>query len=748
MATKTAVTETTETSVKTAGRKKAGTTKKKSAAKSTAKKTTKKTAASNKKLVIVESPAKAKTIKKYLGRGYEVVASMGHIRDLPKSTLGVDVENNFEPKYINIRAQSKTIKMLKEEAKTAKTVYLATDPDREGEAISWHLCQLLNLEENAENRVTFNEITKTGVQNGMAAPRKLDMDLIDAQQTRRILDRLVGYKLSPVLWKQVRRGLSAGRVQSVVVSLIVDRENEIRAFIPQEYWSIEAELTSVADLTIPANKRTFTAKFFGKNGKKIDLHNQEEADAVLKALEGVSYQVESIKKGVRQKSPAPPFITSTLQQEASRKLGFQSRRTMKAAQELYEGVEIENYGAMGLITYMRTDSLRLSEEAKAGAKAYITERYGEKYLPATPRVYKTRGNAQDGHEAIRPTTPSLTPAEVKGSLTADQYKIYKLVWERFIASQMASCLLNTVQIGIQAGEYQFKASGYSVQFDGFTVLYEEGKDEETQDEGMLPNMTEQEVLDLKKLGGSQHFTQPPARYTEASLIKTLEENGIGRPSTYSPTITTVLARNYIVREGRQLVPTQLGEVTTKLIKDHFHEFVDVDFTANMEADLDKIEEGQENWKDTLRSFYDGFEKTLAAAEQNMGEGKAYAIPDEETDEVCELCGRNMVIKVGRFGKFLACPGYPECKNTKRIVAETGGICPTCGGKIIEKTSKKGKKFFGCSNYPDCTFVTWDAPTKEKCPVCGKTLLKKPGKNGKIYCSDENCTYEQESGKDA
>lgn len=744
MATKKAV-ETAEKAVSTA---KKTTSKKTTAKKTAAKKTTgKKTAASNRKLVIVESPAKAKTIKKYLGRGYEVIASMGHIRDLPKSTLGVDIENNFEPKYINIRAQSKTIKALKEEAKKSKTVYLATDPDREGEAISWHLCQLLNLDEDAQNRVTFNEITKTGVQNGMAAPRHLDMDLINAQQTRRILDRLVGYKLSPVLWKNVRRGLSAGRVQSVVVSLIVDRENEIRAFVPQEYWSIEANLSSVTDLTLPVNKRTFVAKFYGKDNQKIELHNQEEADAVLAALEGKDYLVSSIKKGVRKKSPAPPFITSTLQQEASRKLGFQSRRTMKAAQELYEGIDVEGYGAMGLITYMRTDSLRLSDEAKAAAKEYISGRYGEKYLPKTPRVYKSKSNAQDGHEAIRPTTPSLTPLEVKDSLTADQYKIYKLVWERFIASQMEVCVLNTVQATITAGEYQFKASGYSVQFDGFTVLYEEGKDEESQEEGMLPALCEQELLKLNKLDGNQHFTQPPARYTEASLIKTLEENGIGRPSTYSPTITTVIARNYIEREGKQLVPTQLGEITTKLMKEHFQKFVDVDFTANMETDLDKIEEGKENWKDTLDHFYGGFKKTLEQAEEEI-KPEEYAIPDEETDEVCELCGRKMVVKMGRFGKFLACPGYPECKNTKRIVTETGGICPVCGGKIVEKKSKKGKKFFGCSNYPECTYMTWDTPTKETCPKCGKTLLKKAGRNGKIYCSNEQCDYEKESEKES
>ena len=709
--------------------------------KTAAKKTSAKKTAPTKKLVIVESPAKAKTIKKYLGRGYEVIASMGHIRDLPKSTLGVDVENNFEPKYINIRAQSKTIKALKEEAKKSKIVYLATDPDREGEAISWHLSQLLQLDQEAENRVTFNEITKTGVKNGMAAPRQLNMDLINAQQTRRILDRLVGYKLSPLLWKKIRSGLSAGRVQSVVVSLIVDRENEIRQFVPQEYWTIEADLRTDTDLTLPESRRSFTAKFYGKGNQKIDLQNKEEADEILEQIQSAEYRISSIKRGTRKKLPAPPFITSTLQQEASRKLGFQSRRTMKAAQELYEGIDVEGFGSMGLITYMRTDSLRISEEAKAAAKEHILNTYGEKYLPDAPRVYKTKGNAQDGHEAIRPTTPSLTPAIAKSSLTPDQYKIYKLVWERFIASQMSNCILNTVQATIDANGYTFKASGHSVQFDGFTVLYIEGKDEETQDEGMLPHLEEQELLTLLNVIGNQHFTQPPARYTEASLIKTLEENGIGRPSTYSPTITTVISRNYIERDGRQLVPTTLGEVTTQLMKDHFHKFVDVGFTANMETDLDKIEEGQENWKDTLKVFYDDFAKVLEEAEKNIGDEKI-VLPDEVTDEVCELCGRNMVVKVGRFGKFLACPGYPECKNTKRIVTETGGFCPVCGGKIVEKKSKKGKKFFGCSNYPECTYMTWDAPAKEICPKCGKSLLKKTGKNGKIYCSNEQCDFEK------
>ncbi len=700
-------------------------------------KTAKKPAAkkgAGKKLVIVESPAKGKTIKKYLGRGYEVVASMGHIRDLPKSKLGVDIENDFIPQYINIRSQSATIKELKAQAKQSSMVYLATDPDREGEAISWHLTTLLGLPEGLQNRVTFNEITKTGVKNGMAAPRTIDMDLVDAQQARRVLDRLVGYKISPLLWRKIRSGLSAGRVQSVVVSLIVKREDEILSFVPEEYWSIEAVLHK------QDNFKEFTAKFLGKNGEKIALHNKDEADAVLKELEGAHYVVQEVKLGTRKKSPPPPFITSTLQQEASRRFGFQSRRTMQAAQELYEGMDVEGFGTLGLITYMRTDSLRLSEEARQGAKEYILSAYGERYYPQTPRIYKSK-NAQDGHEAIRPTTPSLTPAMAKDSLTSDQFKIYKLVWERFMASQMESCVMKTVRVLIDANGYTFGASGYQVEFDGYTVLYEEAKDEEKAQQGMLPPLEEQEELVLQNLQGSQHFTAPPPRYTEASLIKTLEENGIGRPSTYAPTIGTVLSRRYVEREGRQLKPTELGRVTNRLITDNFHEIVDVDFTANMESQLDLVEAGELPWKQVIRDFYGEFEKELEAADKNIT-GEKIVLQDEVTDVICEKCGRNMVIKHGRYGKFLACPGYPECKNTKRLVTKAEGHCPRCGRELEEKTSKKGKKFFGCSGYPDCDFMTWDTPLKDTCPVCGKTLLRKNGKNGKIYCSNEHCDFEK------
>lgn len=688
-----------------------------------------------KNLVIVESPAKAKTIKKYLGRDYDVVASMGHVRDLPKSKLGVDVENNFEPQYINIRKQSDTIKKLKAAAKDKKKIYLATDPDREGEAISWHLAHLLNVDLEQPNRVTFNEITQSGVKNGMKNPRIVNMDLVDSQQARRIMDRIVGYKLSPFLWKKVKSGLSAGRVQSSTVRLIVDREDEIRAFTPQEYWSIEAKMLTETE------NNAFAAKYYGKNGVKQELKTKEETDEVLAALKSAQFTVESIKKGVRQKTPSPPFTTSTLQQDASIKLGFQSKRTMKAAQELYEGVDVEDIGAVGLITYMRTDSLRISDEAKEAASEYIQETYGKPYIPSTPRVYKTKGNAQDAHEAIRPSLPNITPAMVKTSLSSDQYKLYKLIWERFIASQMASALFDTVAAQISAGAYTFKASGFTVKFDGFTVLYSESKEVEEKENDMLPPLFEKQKLKAEAVEGNQHFTQPPPRYTEASLIKVLEENGIGRPSTYSATITTILARNYVEREAKQLKPTILGEVTTQLMKEHFRTVVDADFTANMEKGLDEVAEGGAKWVSVLEEFYKDFAVALSSAEIET-EGKQYKIPDEETDVICDLCGRNMVVKTGRFGKFLACPGYPECKNTKKIVTATPGFCPLCGGKILEKKSKKGKKFFGCEHNPECSFLSWDEPVAELCPSCGKTLLKKSGKAAKLYCSSEPCDYER------
>lgn len=686
-------------------------------------------------LVIVESPAKAKTIKKYLGPGYDVVASMGHIRDLPKTKLGVDIEHHFEPKYEPIKGKEELIKSLKEAAGESDKVYLATDPDREGEAISWHLAHLLNLDLKDHNRVTFNEITKSGIKNGMEHSREIDIDLVNAQQARRILDRIVGYKLSPFLWRKVRRGLSAGRVQSVAVRIIVDRENEIKAFVPEEYWSIDAMLNT------KNSKKAFAAKFYGQPGKKIEIKHKEQADEILSHLEGAEFSVGAVKKGVRKKSPAPPFTTSTMQQEASRKLGFQARRTMKAAQELYEGVEIDQMGAVGLITYMRTDSLRISEEACQAAFAFVEQKYGKEYLPSTPRVYKSNSNSQDAHEAIRPTMPELTPERVKPNLTTDQYKLYKLIWERFIASQMSNALLDTVSADIHAAGYLFKASGYSVKFDGFTVLYEEGKDEETDENGVLPALKVGDLLKVKSLQGNQHFTQPPPRYTEASLIKALEENGIGRPSTYAPTITTIIQRSYVEREGKQLKPTALGDVTTQLMKDHFKNIVDIDFTAKMEKNLDLVETGEKNWVDTLDSFYQDFDKTLGEAEKAM-EGSRVKVPHEETDITCELCGKKMVIKIGRFGKFLACSGFPECKNTKKIVVETPGICPVCGGKILEKKSKTGKKYFGCEHNPKCSFMTWDEPLDEKCPNCGSHLFKKRGKQGKIYCAKDGCDYER------
>ncbi len=676
------------------------------------------------KLVIVESPAKAKTIKKYLGGGYEVIASMGHVRDLPERRLSVDVKKGFKPKYEVIKGKEKLVEELEKLAGKSEKVYLATDPDREGEAISWHLAYLLGLDLGEKDRVTFNEITKTGVQEGMEHPRQIDIDLVNAQQARRILDRLVGYKLSPFISQKIRRGLSAGRVQSVAVRLIVDREEEIRAFVPEEYWSIDGKF-------IPK----------GAENGKIKITGKEQADEILGELENAQFVISSLKKGTRRRSPAPPFNTSTLQQEASRRLGFQARRTMKAAQELYEGVEVEGMGAVGLITYMRTDSLRISEDAMAEASQYIKGRFGDKYAPEKPRVYKTRANAQDGHEAIRPTMPPLEPERVKSSLTSDQFKLYKLIWERFIACQMANCIQATTQADISAGRYIFKASGYTITFDGFTALYEESKDEEEESSGALPPLEKGMLLKVKELKGNQHFTQPPPRYTEASLIKTLEENGIGRPSTYAATISTITAREYVVREAKQLKPTELGEVTTKLMKERFPKIVNVKFTAQMENDLDSIEEGKNNWVDTIDKFYQDFDKTLQTAKESM-QGVKIKLQEEETDFICEKCGRRMVVKTGRFGKFIACPGYPECKNIKKIVQETGAQCPKCGGKIIVKKSKRGRVFYGCDQYPNCDFVSWDEPSAETCPKCGKALFIKKGKNPKLYCITEGCGFEK------
>ena len=690
------------------------------------------------KLVIVESPAKAKTIKKYLGRGYSVVASMGHVRDLPKTKMGVDFEHDFAPQYINIKGKGKLINELKAAAKKSDKVYLASDPDREGEAISWHLAQILGLDVSEPNRVSFNEITKTGIQNGMKAPRTIDMDLFNAQQARRILDRIVGYKLSPFLWRKVRKGLSAGRVQSVAVRLIVDREKEIRAFVPTEYWSVEARHR------VEGSQAAFSSKLVGKGGKKIEIPDEATAQAIYQDIVGREFVIDSIKKGSRKRNPSPPFTTSTMQQEASRKLGFQSRRTMQAAQQLYEGIEIEGMGAVGLITYMRTDSLRISKDAQDEATAFIEKQYGKDYLPEKPRAYSARkgANTQDAHEAIRPTMPSLTPMRIKDSLSPDQYRLYSLIWKRFIASQMASSLLDTVTVNLLVEGYNFRASGFTVRFDGFTKVYIEGKDTAEDDEKSLPPIRKDSKILTDKIDLGQHFTEPPPRYTEATLIKAMEENGIGRPSTYAPTITTILGRGYVERQQKMLVPTSLGEVTTQLLEEHFQNIVDVKFTAGMESSLDEIEEGKADWVKVLHAFYGEFEETLDKAEKAM-EGTRLKVPDEETDIVCELCGRKMVIKTGRYGKFLACPGFPECKNTKAITVETGGLCPLCGGKMLEKKSKRGRKFYGCEHNPSCSFMTWDLPIPETCPKCGATLFKKTGRDAKIYCAKEGCGYERE-----
>ncbi len=684
-------------------------------------------------LVIVESPAKAKTIKKYLGPDYEVVASMGHVRDLPKARLSVDIKHGFAPKYDIIKGKEKLVKELKGLAEKSDNVYLATDPDREGEAISWHLAYILGLPEDYCKRVEFNEITKTGVTNGMEHPRAINNDLVDAQQARRILDRLVGYKLSPFISQKIRRGLSAGRVQSVALRIICDRENEIRKFKPEEYWSIDAKF-------IPkGSRKSFAATLYSDQNGKIKIQNQEQADKIEADLKDAEYTITKVRHGTRKKSPAPPFITSTLQQEASRKLGFQSRRTMKVAQELYEGVEIEGMGATGLITYMRTDSLRISNLAIDEVTKYIEQAYGKEYLPAQPRHFKSRSNAQDGHEAIRPSMPSLTPDSIKSSLTSDQYKLYKLIWSRFTACQMAECIQKTTQAEIEANGYTFKASGYYVDFPGFTALYVEGKDEAEEKSSQLPPLEKNMSARCKELKKNQHFTQPPARYTEASLIKTLEEYGIGRPSTYAATITTLTSREYVKREAKSLVPTELGEVITKLMKERFPNIVNVKFTAQMEENLDMVENGSEQWVDLLDSFYGDFEKTLKDAKAEM-EGVKLKLKEDETDIVCEKCGRKMVVKVGRYGKFIACPGYPECKNIKKYVEKTGTVCPKCGGDVIVKHTKTKRVFYGCANYPECDFVSWNEPTNEKCPNCGEILYKKKGKKPVLFCAKEGCGY--------
>ncbi len=687
-------------------------------------------------LVIVESPAKAKTIKKYLGGNYEVIASMGHVRDLPKARLSVDIKKKFAPKYEIIKGKEKLVEELKELAEKSDKIYLATDPDREGEAISWHLAYILGLPLDDNNRVEFNEITKNGVTNGMAHPRSINIDLVNAQQARRILDRLVGYKLSPFISQKIRRGLSAGRVQSVAVRIIVDREEEIRKFKPEEYWTIDAKF-------IPkGSRKSFSASLYSDANGKIKIENQEQAEKIEEDLADAEYMITKVKHGTRRKTPAPPFITSTLQQEASRKLGFQSRRTMKVAQELYEGVDIEGMGATGLITYMRTDSLRISDVAKEEAAQYILNRFGEKFLPVKPRVFKTKSNAQDGHEAIRPSMPSLSPEDVKASLTSDQFKLYNLIWNRFMASQMSDCIQKTTQAEISAKEYIFKASGYYVDFEGFTTLYVESKDTEEEKSTQLPPLEKDMPVKCKELKKNQHFTQPPARYTEASLIKALEEYGIGRPSTYAATITTITSREYVKREAKTLYPTELGEVMTNLLKERFPKIVNYKFTAQMEEKLDEVEHGQEEWVELLDEFYSDFDKTLKKAKEEM-EGVKLQLKEDQTDIICDKCGRQMVVKVGRYGKFIACPGYPECKNVLKFVEKTGVKCPKCNGDVIVKHTKKKRVFYGCSNYPECDFVSWNEPVNERCPQCGGILFKKKGKKPKLYCATEGCGFEKE-----
>ena len=734
-------------------------------------------------LVIVESPAKASTIKGYLGQNYRVIASKGHVRDLPKSTLGVDIDNDFEAHYINIRGKGDLIKELKKEVKAANKVFLATDPDREGEAISWHLSNALSLDPAKTKRVTFNEITKSTVKQAIKEPREIDMNLVDSQQARRILDRIVGYKISPLLWKTIHSGLSAGRVQSVATKIIVERENEIKSFIPEEYWTIEALLST--------GKASFTAKYYGRNSKKVELKCKEDADKVLSAVDGAPFVLTSIKKAIRTKNPLPPFITSTLQQEASKKLGFHLSRIMKVAQELYEGVNLgaQNGGVQGLITYMRTDSLRISKESAEAAKTYIVNNYGENYYPTKPRFYKSKSNAQDAHEAIRPSNVALTPDMVKSRLSADQYKLYRLIWNRFVASQMESAQYDTVNAIITANGEEFHASGSTMRFPGYRKVYD---DSESDDSKKLPELTENQTFTTEELKPEQHFTEPPARYTEATLIKFLEEMGIGRPSTYSPIITTIISRNYVKRDGKSLVPTTLGEVTTKLMDEHFPDIVNYKFTSELESNLDDIEAGKTSLLDTLKEFYKTFEAELEAATKAIGEVKI-DVPAEETDIICDKCGAKMVVKSGRFGKFAACPNYPACKNTKplnakpekektskvkkagikcelcgadmversgrygtfyacenyptckntkQITKDTGIPCPKCGSKIIIKHSRNRSIFYSCEKYPECDFSSWDAPTSEKCPECGSMLMRKKGKNI-LICSGKDCNYKKE-----
>lgn len=693
--------------------------------------------AAKKKLLIVESPAKAGTIQKYLGDNYNVVASMGHVIDLPKSTLGVDVDNDFEPKYITIRGKGSLLTSLKKEAKKADEVLLATDPDREGEAISWHLARALNIDPESSCRVTFNEITKTAVKEAIKHPRRIDMNLVNAQQARRVLDRIVGYKISPILWDKVKRGLSAGRVQSVATKMICDREEEILNFVPEEYWTIEAELKDLA------TKKKFAARYYGDNGEERRLSSGEEAEEVLSDIKGREFEITSVKETVKKRNPQPPFTTSTLQQDASRKFSYQASRTMQIAQSLYEGVKLGGrLGTIGLITYMRTDSLRIADDALNEAEQFLTETYGSEFV--CRRQYKSKKSAQDAHEAIRPTSITIRPDAIKDKLTTEQYKIYKLIWERFAASQMESAVYRLTAVTANAGIRTFRANGSEVTFKGYMSVYVESSDKKEEKSKTLPPMNEGDKAELEKADSKQHFTQPPPRYSDAALIRELEEKGIGRPSTYAPTISTIVSRGYVQRSKKQLVPTELGFVTTDIMKQNFKDIVDVDFTAHMESELDGVEDGELDWVTVLKQFYPQFEQDLEQAHKNI---EKIEIKDKVSDVICEKCGRNMVYKLSKFGQFLACPGYPECKNTKPIRVGTGVECPKCGGEILIKHSRKGKVYFGCEHWPKCDFMAWDTPVKdEKCPECGSLLLKKTGRNAKIYCYNENCKYERKIDK--
>ena len=703
-------------------------------------------ASAKKNLVIVESPAKAKTIEKYLGGDYKVVASMGHLRDLPKSTLGIDIEKDFEPKYIPVKDHKEVIDNLKKLSKSSGTVYLATDPDREGEAISWHLKELLDLPDDRARRVTFNEITKKVVTESIKNPRDIDSDLVDAQQARRLLDRLVGYKLSPLLWKKIKRGLSAGRVQSVATRMVVDREKEIRSFVSEEYWLLDAMLGC------ESGDASFTARFYGKGDKKLELRSEAEVNEVIAATEDKPFAVKSVKRGKKHRSPSPPFITSTLQQESSRRLGMTPRRTMSIAQQLYEGVDIEGLGTVGLITYMRTDSLRLSDEALMAAKNYIIEHYGKEYYHGSFRVYKTKSGAQDAHEAIRPTNIELSPERVRKDLTPEQYRLYRLIWGRFTASQMANSVYDNVVVDVESNDYIFRANYSEMKFPGYTAVYEESRDEETEElRSKLPSLEEGERVYLEKMLPEQQFTQPPARYTEATLIRAMEEKGIGRPSTYAPTISTITSHEYVVKDGKYLKPTNLGEVVTELMMERFPDIVDLKFTNHMEEELDDVESGKRYWKELIREFYGDFSTELEEAEKAL-DGVRIKVPDELSDEYCDVCGRQMVVKSGRFGRFLACPAYPECSFTKPLVIEMPGRCPACGSRILKRTSKKGNTYYACERGPECPwrgtaadgseikgFMTWYVPTKDNCPSCGKTLFKPGGKGRmKAFCINENC----------